>query len=1749
MPGAPAMLTTRELVSCAVHEHLGGGAATLSALHRGLVVSAPDLAARGPQWLASELERLTDVTHDGRQYRCVTEPDVDVSAEARADTRESTSKQWLDHGRYIVFDLETNADRASPAEHEIIEVGAVRVHEGREVATFSRLARNTRALAQTTTEITGLSDKALTAGHDLREVLAAFLEFVGDDPLIAHNGFGYDFLVLDAALVRHALAVPQGPRLDSLELAHICLPRSGANLIANVDGSLPPQRRDLRTLSEFYATKRQSTHRALDDAIALTRIIDAMLTELSGATSSAALAVWLLATSNHPWADLLPTSGEPCRLADVVPEPEPVAASHATGEFDLAQAVQPLREGGALLTSGREYRPQQAEMAQLVAQAFADSRRQVIEAPTGTGKTLAYLLPALAYARAAGRCVVVAAHSKVLQNQILTSLSELETMHPDIEAVMLKGRENYLSLEALQGVLERAPEEPEEALALAIITRWAAQTPTGDWDDLRVWAIERRVPALARLRWQLVVDQPPGVAIDPLDDRCFYRRALDRLESADLAVLNHAVLLTQEQWLDHADQLVLDEAHNLEDTATAALSDEVTEATLRHLLDSVEHPALRWGTLGRWLDATGTSVRDEQAVAVRNARGQCEGAIERLSQALVEYVRSRSGARREDVARFGTSYRLQHADLGRNDYRGVRHAARGLAQALRDLADTLQVLVVPSDDSLRRRYRQRRLEAEISRLGRAAREAATSVDETLSSLSSDATIHVVDLRIEDDRYQWGLRRVPVTVAPQLSALWDELDSVVLTSATIYIDGSASHLIDRLGLGAASARQLPSPFEDLTKQQIVVLPDHLPTPTGGLLDEFANAEADEIVRLFTLTLGRAMALFTSRARMDHVYAHAHPQLDERGLPLLVQGSAPSPALVERMRAETATSLLATRSFWEGIDIPGEGLSLLVIEKLPFDSPADPVVSARMEALEQEGLDPFGRYLVPQAIIRFAQGVGRLIRSRDDIGAVVVLDKRLRRATTYRDRFLQALPGPPQFVRPDTAEEGYAEIAEHLGLPFDAETREALRVIDSANSWSDLPELELSDEDLADEATVLARLDELRSRLGFHAWRPGQREVMLRMLRGEDVVAVLPTGSGKSLTFQLPALLRPELTVVVSPLIALMRDQVRGLREQHLNQVVAALHTGQPQAEQEEILRGARDGRYRLLYLSPERLWSKRFRSALEGLPIARIVVDEAHCVSQWGHTFRPEYAAIVSAVEKIIGQSGTRPPVAALTATATAAVQKDLLRILELDTSDPITLSADRPELRYYAVDCTDKRDRDAQLIRVVEAFRGQAVVVYAPRKADTTRLARLLSASNHAARAYHGGMESEARRHIEEAFEHGEIDVIVATKAFGLGVDKPDIAAVVHLEMPSSVEEYIQETGRCARGAAYGKGPATGACVLLRMPRDCGIHRTFITHAAPDLDVVRGVWQHLEGGSWTGRVEDLGEGDHDREDLALAVSYLVDAGAVERFDDISWQGRVWIPPGARQAVADLAGAEPELAERATVVLNAAERLGDEQYSAPGWADATGMSAGEVEATLLALQRRDIVGFTSFDVAWQLTAVDTPPWRALEASLGERRTSVRELSDHAKQYKRNDASCRRGWLLAYLGETTPTLCDGCDVCRPDLPRPWDDVELAIDDVVAGVPTRQPIVTLVEDLQQWEFGRRTVENVLAAGDVQYQPWLQDHPQYGALEVLGADGVERAIDGLASEGLLEEYTVERDDRTYPAVRLTDAGRRLLR
>lgn len=316
--------------------------------------------------------------------------------------------------------------------------------------------------------------------------------------------------------------------------------------------------------------------------------------------------------------------------------------------------------------------------------------------------------------------------------------------------------------------------------------------------------------------------------------------------------------------------------------------------------------------------------------------------------------------------------------------------------------------------------------------------------------------------------------------------------------------------------------------------------------------------------------------------------------------------------------------------------------------------------------------------------------------------------------------------------------------------------------------------------------------LREVFGFDAFRPGQEEIVQTVAAGCNTLAIMPTGGGKSLCFQLPALLRDGVTLVVSPLIALMRDQVRALRAAGV--AAGALTSGNTEEETAEVRRALEENRLKLLYLAPERLASAGMVAMLRRVGVGLIAVDEAHCVSQWGHDFRPDYLAI-GGLRRALGV-----PLAAFTATADAETRAEIVEKL-FDGATPQTFlyGFDRPNI-HLAFAPKDNPRR--QILDFAAARRGQSGIVYCGTRAKTETLAQALGEAGHAACAYHGGMEAQARRVVEERFNTEDGLIVVATVAFGMGVDKPDIRWVAHADLPKSIESYYQEIGRAGRDGA-----------------------------------------------------------------------------------------------------------------------------------------------------------------------------------------------------------------------------------------------------------------------------------------------------------------------------------------------------------
>ncbi len=357
--------------------------------------------------------------------------------------------------------------------------------------------------------------------------------------------------------------------------------------------------------------------------------------------------------------------------------------------------------------------------------------------------------------------------------------------------------------------------------------------------------------------------------------------------------------------------------------------------------------------------------------------------------------------------------------------------------------------------------------------------------------------------------------------------------------------------------------------------------------------------------------------------------------------------------------------------------------------------------------------------------------------------------------------------------------------------------------------------------------------LEDLFGHGEFRSGQQEVVDRVVGGSDALVVMPTGSGKSLCYQLPACLVDGVALVVSPLIALMKDQVDQLRE--LGLPATLINSSITRDEQRRRIESIRHGGHKIIYVAPERFKSSGFLRALEEIDVGLFAVDEAHCISQWGHDFRPDYRRLGEVRERL-----GNPRTMALTATATPTVQKDILRGLGLEDAEVFVRGFERPNLKFEVYQARGHDAKEDRIVALAEHHHGESVVVYCATRKQVRNVARSLRRRGLDVAAYHGGMDDAKRAQKQDAWSSGEVPLLVATNAFGMGVDKSDVRAVIHYDMPSSLEAYYQEAGRAGRDGE----PAN--CLLLFNFGDRGIHEFFIENSYPDAAAYRAVWTALQ---------------------------------------------------------------------------------------------------------------------------------------------------------------------------------------------------------------------------------------------------------------------------------------------------------------
>ena len=337
--------------------------------------------------------------------------------------------------------------------------------------------------------------------------------------------------------------------------------------------------------------------------------------------------------------------------------------------------------------------------------------------------------------------------------------------------------------------------------------------------------------------------------------------------------------------------------------------------------------------------------------------------------------------------------------------------------------------------------------------------------------------------------------------------------------------------------------------------------------------------------------------------------------------------------------------------------------------------------------------------------------------------------------------------------------------------------------------------------------------LETYFGYTSFRPAQEAPIASLLRNEDVIGIMPTGAGKSICFQIPALCKPGLTIVFSPLISLMKDQVDGLLVQNIP--AALINSTLTQAEFNKTMYEVRSGKIKLLYIAPERLSSNFFCNVLRALPIAQVIVDEAHCISEWGHDFRPSYRLIGEWLNSL----PKRPIVGAFTATATKYVENDIKKLLGLDTANVYVTGFDRPNLSFSVIRTPKRMD---YVVHYVREHANENGIIYCATRKDVDRVYENLTRAGIKAGHYHGGLNDEVRREMQNAYADDKLQVMVATNAFGMGIDKSNVRYVLHYQMPRNMESYYQEAGRAGRDGA----PAE--CILLYSGQDVQVHKYLI---------------------------------------------------------------------------------------------------------------------------------------------------------------------------------------------------------------------------------------------------------------------------------------------------------------------------------
>lgn len=938
-----------------------------------------------------------------------------------------------DNGVYIICDLETTG--LLPQKDEILEIGLLRLEGGKITDSFQTLVKPQKPIPLRIKRLTGLDDACFMESPTIDQVLPLAIDFISNFSIVGHNvRFDLDFLYTFGCHFNN-------PVYDTMELARILYPTAKSYSLEN--------------LCKLLNINITASHRALEDARATAQLFLNMSDRLKKYNPEFLLKLnKLLNKTNSSWrylvnnltketVKILPNSKlsrHTFFLKDDYKEihTTPKKEDTKTQKISTKTVERIIGKNGLLAKKfpNYEYRPQQFLTSFTVTKSFNEGFHLLVEAGTGTGKSFAYLIPALLWAVKNNCRILVSTHTINLQEQLWNKDIPLlqEVLDFSFSAALLKGRQNYLCLRRWLTEAEIDDISADEAMFFARILVWLAETETGDKAEISLRGEE------AEFWMRICADSESclGSRCRWFKRLCFVSKAKRRAENADITIINHSLLFAnlkmENRILPSYGPLIIDEAHHLEDVAVEQLSREVSRWTVMKWLNLVDRMLLRLQKFPLYPGAENLAATvQEVKKAVAAVRKPATLFFDLLAQLVKgNALRTSSGTKFITLRIDKRCYRETDSWAAiESEYENLAVRLKNLLEHLEQLTKMLSspeesFLALPkdfvknspgiSDTDSPTHYLDifENLIEELKRFFLTGNEILLDIEFVFRKQPSDYVSWAgAEINAASKTPSCFIKSAPVEVGPLLyEHLFSSHDTIVLTSATLTVDNKFDYFIKRNGLDLLPDEKLiykkiDSPFK-LDQQARLFIVKDLPEPAVESGENYYTAVSDAIKKLLEVTQGRTMALFTSHNHLSQVYQKIKPDLTEMDiLPLGHNIDGGRFHLIEEFKNNSRSILMGVSSFWEGVDLPGDILKCIIIVRLPFWPPSMPVMEARLEKMAERGKNGFYNLSLPQAIIRFKQGFGRLIRTAQDRGVVVVLDRRLTEKR-YGKFFIRSLP---------------------------------------------------------------------------------------------------------------------------------------------------------------------------------------------------------------------------------------------------------------------------------------------------------------------------------------------------------------------------------------------------------------------------------------------------------------------------------------------------------------------------------------------------------------------------------------------------------------------------------------------------------------------------------------------------------------------------------------------------------------------